>query len=380
MQHTQSRVQFLDILRGVAVIIMVMGHSVDAVLSVEVRSSEWFRAYDSLRGFTAPIFLLLSGFAFSVVAERKWELYRKWNPVLVRRLARMLFLVVLGYALHLPFFSFNKLVHNTQPDELARMLQVDVLQSLAVSILVLQAVVAFSPSPAVYGRIAGGLAIGAAFVTPLFWGVDMAQVVTSPLAPYFNQREASLFPLFPNSAFLFAGAAVGQRYLLARNCGGEERFFGRLAIGGLLAVVLSIALDRFPVGVYPPHDYWKANPGLILLRTGMVLAYVTLFYYFRNIPAFFARRVAALGRSSLVVYVAHLLLVYGSAANSGLMQRVGQTLPPLAAFGVALCVLLSMVGLVSVWRYAQEQHTLPSRLVRIGLATSVLYMFFARPY
>jgi hypothetical protein len=47
---------------------------------------------------------------------------------------------------------------------------------------------------------------------------------------------------------------------------------------------------------------------------------------------------------------------------------------------VALCVLLSMVGLVSVWRYAQEQHTLPSRLVRIGLATSVLYMFFARPY
>jgi acyltransferase len=86
MQQTSQRVEFLDLLRGIAVVIMVMGHSIDAVLSAAVRSSELFRAYNSLRGFTAPIFLFIAG--FSGAAWGEWCSCLRWDTCSTSRSSR----------------------------------------------------------------------------------------------------------------------------------------------------------------------------------------------------------------------------------------------------------------------------------------------------
>jgi len=380
MQHDSNRVQFLDILRGIAVVIMVMGHSIDAVLSSAVRSSDLFRAYDSLRGFTAPIFLFVAGFSFSVATERKWEMYRVVGPLFWRRVGRMIFLLALGYLLHLPFFSLNKLVHGTLPGEFSRMFQSDVLHCLAVTTLLLQAAVMLSPSRDAFARRTALLGVAVALVTPLFWNVDMAGLVSAPVAPFFNQREATIFPFFPYAAFFIGGTVAGHWYLAAREAGREQVYFTRLAIAGLGAVVAAVAIDRLPVQLFPPHDYWKASPDLILLRLGIVLAYVTIFSYIRNIPGFLNAQLVALGRSSLVVYVVHLMLVYGSVLQPGLLQRVGQTLDPPAAIAAALGVLALMTALAHGWAYLRTRHVTPSRILQAGLATGLVYMFLTRPY
>jgi hypothetical protein len=88
----------------------------------------------------------------------------------------------------------------------------------------------------------------------------------------------------------------------------------------------------------------------------------------------------ALGQGSLLVYVTHLVLVYGSSMNDGLLQRIGQTLPAPAAAAIALGVLALMILLVRVWRYLRRAYALPSRLVQAGLASTLLYLFFTNPY
>jgi acyltransferase len=380
MQPTPPRVQFLDLLRGVAVVIMVMGHSLDAVLSNEVRASEVFKFYDSLRGFTAPLFLLIAGFAFSIATEKKWEEYRTFGGVLRRRLVKMGFLLVLGYVLHIPFFSFNKLLHGTQAAEFSRLFQVDVLHCLSVSILLLHVVVWFSPSPALYARWAAGLAASAALVAPIVWGVDMAHVFIAPLAPYFNQREASIFPFFPYAAFLFVGAAIGHHFLVAQTEGLVDRFRIRLAVGALSAIIAAIVIDRLPFSFLPPHDYWKASPDLVLLRTGIVAAGVVLFSHVHRIPGPIGKGLTTLGRGSLLVYVVHLTVAYGSAVNAGLLQRLGQNLQPIPAISVAILVLFSMVALVYGWTYLRKHHTIPTRIVQVGLTSALVYVFFTSPF
>ena len=63
---TQQRIVFLDLLRALAVMMMVEGHTIDVLLLNEYRSYDYlgFRLWQFTRGMTAPIFLLTAGTVF----------------------------------------------------------------------------------------------------------------------------------------------------------------------------------------------------------------------------------------------------------------------------------------------------------------------------
>jgi surface polysaccharide O-acyltransferase-like enzyme len=87
-----------------------------------------------------------------------------------------------------------------------------------------------------------------------------------------------------------------------------------------------------------------------------------------------------LGQSSLFVYVVHLVVVYGSVANLGLADILGQNLSVPAAAAVALGVLLSMTVLASGFRYLRGTHRVHLRVAQAGVATLLMYLFVTRPY
>ena len=157
-----NRILFLDFMRGFAVIFMVMGHSIDSVLSVHIRTSQGFILYDAIRGFTAPIFLFVSGYAYIVATERKWNEYRTFSVAAKKRLAKIVLLFVIGYALHSPYFSLNKILTHSGPQEYAQFFQVDVLHCVAASLLMLQLLLFVSPSRKVFAGLV--LAVGTALV------------------------------------------------------------------------------------------------------------------------------------------------------------------------------------------------------------------------
>lgn len=380
MEQRTGRIHFLDVMRGVAVVVMVIGHSIDSVLSVDARTTEAFRLYDAVRGFTAPIFLFVAGFAFAVVTVRKWELYHTWSKPFRSRVSKVFLLLIIGYALHLPFYSLNKLLSQAGPQDYAQFFQADVLHCVAFSLLALQMFVMVSRTPRIFAFVTATVTTLMVLATPIIWSIDFSRHIGPVLAPYFNQSNMSIFPVFPYAAFMFSGAVVGQFFLVAHRNNRERKFFSRIVLFALAAAVCGVVFDLLPMTLYPPHDYWKASPNFFLLRLSAVLFVTTGFFYVRKLPDVLERPVLALGQASLLVYSAHLVIVYGSAANIGLAQIIGRVLPYYAAAGVGIAVLCAMVWLTHAWDYLKIHHEWPSRVVQAGMASTIVYLFFTNPW
>src|SRR5262249_12613026 len=60
----------LDVLRGVAVLLMIQGHTFTALLDPAHYVGNWSRWHSLLHGLTAPMFLLGGGLAYGFVTMR----------------------------------------------------------------------------------------------------------------------------------------------------------------------------------------------------------------------------------------------------------------------------------------------------------------------
>ena len=367
-------------MRGVAVVVMVMGHSIDSVLSTAARATDWFRLYDGVRGFTAPIFLFVSGTAFTVATAKRWTAMLVPGAPLARRVGKLLLLFVIGYALHIPFFSLTKILHEAGPDDITRFLQVDVLHCVAATMLGLQAIVMIARTPARASVATAIIAAVLVVVTPVVWSIDFAPVISPVLSPYMNQTQISIFPLFPYAGFMMAGSVFGHALLRAREADRERAFFLRVTMIALIAVVVALILDLVPVSPYPDHDFWKTSPLMFIIRLGVVMLLTTGFFFLKNLPPVVVRHLVTLGQASLLVYAVHLLVVYGSAVNSGLAQIVGHELPYYQAVAAGALVLAAMIVLVHGWNYLRTYHDGPTRLVKAGLTSTILYYFITKPW
>jgi len=179
---------------------------------------------------------------------------------------------------------------------------------------------------------------------------------------------------------MLAGAALAHYFLSALRNGKERAFFNGILKLAVVAGVCGFLFDILPLSFYPPHDYWKTSPNFFLLRLGAVLLVTAAFFYLKKLPSMVAHPVLALGQASLMVYAVHLVLVYGSAVNLGLMQIIGKTLPYYAAAGVGIVVLVAMVLLTHLREYLQTHHAWHSRLVQAGFAGTIAYYFFTNPW
>src|SRR5206468_7788313 len=70
MTRRSNRLPYFDWMRGLAVLIMLQGHVMDAWMHPSGRSSEWFWLSQFLGGLPAPIFLFLAGVSLAMVLDR----------------------------------------------------------------------------------------------------------------------------------------------------------------------------------------------------------------------------------------------------------------------------------------------------------------------
>ena len=380
MSTGSHRVHFIDLLRGFAVVLMVIGHTVDSVLDLERRSTEWFEIYNFVRGFTAPAFLFVSGLAFAPATERKWNDYLSWSPALRKRVRRVLLLFCIGYALHLPYFSLQKSLLAATADEIAGFLSVDVLQCIAACLLILHSVIITARTPAAFIRTIIGLTVVIVLSTPVVWATDLSPALSPVLSPFVNDKPFSVFPLFPYAAFMFCGVITGHFFLRAATQDRAARYVVTLGIGSAVCATAGVMLDLLPATMYPEHDFWKTSPLFFLLRIAAVMQLTILFYFLRTMPGRVQTHLTTLGQSSLLIYSVHILFVYGSAANPGLFQVVGQTQPVSVALIAGVVMLTLMLLLAHGWDYLRSSHVAISRYVQAGLASVVLYLFLLRPF
>lgn len=368
---TPARLVFLDLARGLATLMMVQGHTLDALLSDDYRAAGAFHLWTFVRGLTPSMFLLFSGFAFAVATERRWAHHLLSGLSNTRRFRRFGFFLLLGYLLHFPVSRLIDLPF--MPHERWRsFIVVDALQCIAITLMLLQGLVLATRTPRrlAVAALCGGLAV--AMLTPWVWRGDWSALLPLPVAAYLSPAIGSPFPLFPWSAYTFIGAALGGLYL-GRGARDPVAFAIRvLAGGGALLVVLAVIGARVPLEPFGSTDFWTTSPNQFFLRTGLVflvLGVVMLASHRVSSGHSLLRMVA---EESLTIYFVHLCIVYGSVWNSGLSQVYGRSLSLGPALGTVALLWLSVVALAGAWNWCKRRHAPVARRLRIAAVVLLL--------
>ena len=199
-----QRYLFIDIFRFIAILFMVEGHIVEALLHPSLKQTFVFTIHDFFHGFTAPVFLFTSGAAFGFSTLRKWEEHRTLNKKVLRRIVRYCGILLFGYALHLPYFSFSKSITESSPQEIAAFFQVDVLHCIAITLLIAQLLILFIPTKKIYNSFIGIFIILIVFFAPFLWSISLKNFFPLWFSSYLN-AENSWFPLFPYAVYIFSG-------------------------------------------------------------------------------------------------------------------------------------------------------------------------------
>jgi hypothetical protein len=166
--------------------------------------------------------------------------------------------------------------------------------------------------------IAGAIAV----VTPLLWTTWQPHWREWWLESYINgvhtfgTPQPWLFPLFPWSAFAFAGLAAG---FLLQTDWARQKENGAMVLagaGGVALVALGIWLDARPVQLYAVHDFWHTSPNFFLVRTGVLMMILFAGYVWCHWGAgqWGFSPLIELGKSSLLVYWVHIEFVYGGVS------------------------------------------------------------------
>jgi hypothetical protein len=179
------RVIFVDLARAMAVVMMVYGHTVSALLAPQYRVGRWFDVWVFQRGLTSCLFLLLSGFAFSLATTRHWPTHTKLSPAVFKRARRFSLFIALGYALHFPVYRMSELAR-VSDERWRSFLAVDVLQLIGVAFLGVQLLVLLVRSRRVFMAVSFLLAMAVIAVTPATWSADWTRSLALPLAAYLS--------------------------------------------------------------------------------------------------------------------------------------------------------------------------------------------------
>ncbi|MBP1683750.1 MAG: hypothetical protein H6Q27_1317, partial [Ignavibacteriaceae bacterium] len=100
------RVIFIDLMRAIAVLQMVQGHTIDVVLAPEFRTTELpvYAVWYFLRGMTAPIFMFTAGTVFTYLFHSVKKPFEE-NYRVKKGLRRAFLLIFLGYLLKYPTWT-----------------------------------------------------------------------------------------------------------------------------------------------------------------------------------------------------------------------------------------------------------------------------------
>lgn len=360
-----ARPVFVDLARAIAILMMLQGHTLHAVLVSDARTGTAFYLWSFLRGLTPCIFLLLSGFVFTLAVHRDWTDHRSSRAAILQRLRRFGFLLLLGYALHFPTGKIANL-YGMSDERWQSFLIVDVLQCIAVTLASLQVLVMLSRTPRRYtlGAAIGCIALIA--LTPIIWRIDWEDRLPATLGAYLSPATGSLFPLFPWAAYVLLGAVLGTLYVQSRTANFAS-FASRVLLGGGLGMLaLALVSARVPLQPFGPTDFWSTSPNLFLLRSGLVLLVLGILAHVSRLVSQPSLVVQALARESLTIYPVHLCIVYGSVWNLGLRQHVGPTLTLLPALGCVAAVWASMMLLASGWHWCKYRQPGAAQWVRVG--------------
>jgi hypothetical protein len=346
-------------------VVMMQGHIFDALVRPASRADPLYLLQATLHGSTAPGFLFASGFVAGLPRAPLSV------SATIRRARRLLFVLGVGYAIHLPYFSAWKTALQATAAEKAALFACDALQVIAVTQLALLAVQWIAGRH--WPKAVGVLAVLVLVAGPGIWASGIATRLPAPVGAYLDMSVTpSQFPLFPFSAFVLAGSVAGAA--LGRQDPATRRRRGLTFGCALIAAGLALSVPlRWIV------DFWGVSPAYALIRIGALLLILLAVEAVARRTSVVAP-LALLGHETLLVYVMHLLMLYGGVVGVSPLARHFGTF----GFPAAALVLILMLPVVyaAAWSWHRYKAWAPhgASLVLLFLGTAFVYEFLTRPW
>lgn len=295
-----DRVLALDWLRGLGVLIMLQGHLFNSFARSDLHEQPAYILSQFIGGLPAPIFLFLVGATLAFRMDRDDRLglspAARWRSALRR--AAFLGAIAFAFRFQLWLFAWG--------NPWTEIVRVDILNCMAFGVAVLSPVAWLASGRRITWYAAAGLAI--AGLAPVISTINWAGAPWL-LRNYIVPNKA-YFSFFPDAAYIAFGASFGA--LLRTAPASRDRIMQWAACLGLAAVVTAHYFSNLPFSIYPNSDFWLNSPGLIFIRTGIVLILAAAGFVWTSAQQTanlgFMRR---LGTNSLLIYWVHVELVYG---------------------------------------------------------------------
>jgi uncharacterized membrane protein len=299
-----GRRPYIDVARGIAVLLMIEAHTLDAWTRVRDRDTTAFGYATVLGGFAAPLFLWLAGMGVALAAVRTAE-RRGRRGALESACRRGLEIFLLAFLFRLQAFLL------TPGGALVTIFRVDILNVMGPAMIaagVLWAIAGSAPA-----RVAAFAAatIAVAMAAPIVRASAAVDWLPVWLQWYVRPAgDMTTFTLLPWAAFVFAGAAVGVMIAASNDARTERRLHVASVAVGAALIALGLWAASRPSIYSAPTYFWTTSPTWFAIRVGILMLALSLTFF----VCASNRIVERLGRASLFVYWIHVELVYGYAS------------------------------------------------------------------
>jgi uncharacterized membrane protein len=349
-----KRIAYIDWLRGFACLVMFQTHCYDSWLSPAARDTGFFRMSQLGGTLPAPMFLFLAGTSFALVVEKLRQKGASPDDVARATIMRGGEIFLLGLLFRVQEFLLG------QPwARGSDILRVDVLNVIGVSLMMLGIACRIAALGGVTGDLAGLrrntiltaiiCAAAIAMSTPPMWTTWRPHSLVWWLESYFNgvhtfdKPQSWEFPIFPWSAFAFAGLAVGSFLLFDWARKNQSRALLLAGASGLALIRLGLWLDARPLNLYSTYDFWHTSPNFFLVRTGIVMIILFLGYAWCRWGAgeWGFSPLIEMGKCSLLVYWVHIEFVYGGLS---VVHRRASSIQTATLGLVIICVAMTLLA------------------------------------
>jgi len=295
-------------MRGLAVVIMIQCHATNSFVRMDLRNDGPYVMAQFIGGMAAPLFLFMAGMTLGFQMESLQKREPSWRRRWLVALGRAGYIMGIAMA-----FRLTNWIGSYPHGDAGEITRVDILNCMAVAMAAFSVAAAVGSGQRARFAAAGALLVAVASPVMANLGWDGAPpLLKEYLVPGAGRGH---FPFFPCASYVGFGLAAG---VLVKRTAEErmDRLMQWCAMIGLAVAFVSQYFSNLPYSVYPQSNFWTDSPALILIRTGIILAFLAGSYVWTEYcvrPAW--SWMQTLGKASLLVYWVHVIMVYGSLAK-----------------------------------------------------------------
>ncbi len=356
MERNNYRLYFIDAMRAWAILMMLQGHFVDGLLDNAFRdnSNAIFSLWKYFRGITAPVFFTVSGFIFTYLLVKGDKLGFD-NPRVEKGIKRGLQLLFIGYLLRLNLAGLLKgQIYNG-------FYLVDVLHCIGLSILGIIGLYLLTIKKSKYLLPAVLVSITCVlFIFEPLYKQFSHSYLPQAIANYLTKANGSVFTIFPWFGYASFGAFLSLMFTKFKDFKYlyPAAIASFAALGGILIYYSSgfffglselTGLDLF-TNVYT-NNY-------LFIRLGNVMI---VFAIFMLLSRFLMNStILKIGQSTLSIYIAHFMILYGSLTGLGLYGFFNHSLSP--SFIIPGAIAFMFLSTYSALQFEKHKETIKGNI------------------